>query len=243
MAPACDPSELAQEDLGHVIYAIGITADFRVRPHDTVEAHVCFLNRLLASTRFQSFLYLSSTRVYGNGPTGEEVSIVTSPANPDHLYNLTKLTGECLCLTHTDVHTRVVRLSNVYGDDYSSPNFLASILQAAVKGEVVFRTSIDSSKDYIAVKEVAKLLVGIALEGRERIYNVASGCNVSNGDLAQAITAISGARVCFLQNAPRVSYGPIDTTRIQNEFAYQATGFIEQLPGLLSTWRNLNDSH
>ena len=30
---------LAGRDLGHVIYAIGMTADFRHRPHETIEAH------------------------------------------------------------------------------------------------------------------------------------------------------------------------------------------------------------
>src|SRR5437868_14664917 len=52
------------KDLGNIIYCIGLTADFRTRPFDTVEAHVCKLNELLKRGRFDSLLYLSSTRVY-----------------------------------------------------------------------------------------------------------------------------------------------------------------------------------
>src|ERR1043166_5646069 len=52
------------EALGHVIYAIGLTADFRERPLATAQAHVGTLTRALEFSRFKSFLYLSSTRVY-----------------------------------------------------------------------------------------------------------------------------------------------------------------------------------
>src|SRR6476659_903845 len=61
--------ELNGEPLGHVIYAIGVTADFRTRPFDTVAAHVCQLQKVLSEGHFDSLLYLSSTRVY-QGHTG-----------------------------------------------------------------------------------------------------------------------------------------------------------------------------
>src|SRR5580704_13059050 len=63
-------------DLGHVIYAIGITADFRNRPFDTVAAHVGRLAEVLQNYKFDSFLYLSSTRIYrGAASTREEAEI------------------------------------------------------------------------------------------------------------------------------------------------------------------------
>ena len=59
-------SEITSENLGHVIYCIGITSDFRERPFDTVNSHVSLLNDFLKNHNFESFLYLSSTRVYMN---------------------------------------------------------------------------------------------------------------------------------------------------------------------------------
>jgi len=38
--PARDDESIFSRPLGHVIYAIGLTADFRARPLETVEAHV-----------------------------------------------------------------------------------------------------------------------------------------------------------------------------------------------------------
>ncbi|MBV9064181.1 MAG: NAD-dependent dehydratase, partial [Methylobacteriaceae bacterium] len=51
--------------LGTVFYCIGVTADFRTRPFDTVAAHVCRLSRVLQGCEFDALIYLSSTRVYG----------------------------------------------------------------------------------------------------------------------------------------------------------------------------------
>src|SRR5579863_10465781 len=59
------------EKLGHVIYAIGLTGNFRQRPDAAIEAHVCLLQRMFSQADFDSWLYLSSTRVYGtHGTTG-----------------------------------------------------------------------------------------------------------------------------------------------------------------------------
>ena len=49
---------------GHVIDCIGLTGDFRTRLLDTAEAHVSLVARCLAELCFDSFLLLSSTRVY-----------------------------------------------------------------------------------------------------------------------------------------------------------------------------------
>ena len=54
---------LAHKNLGHVIYCSGVTSDFKFRSFDTIESHVCLLSFLLKNTNFESFNYLSSTRL------------------------------------------------------------------------------------------------------------------------------------------------------------------------------------
>ena len=55
-----------------MIYAIGVTADFRTRPFETMEAHVSVLCEILRDARLDSLTYLSSTRLYGGAAsTGE----------------------------------------------------------------------------------------------------------------------------------------------------------------------------
>ena len=54
-APFCPGREedTSRRDLGTVFYCIGLTADFRQRPLETVDAHVCMLNSLLCRATFE----------------------------------------------------------------------------------------------------------------------------------------------------------------------------------------------
>src|SRR6267378_3887747 len=109
--------QLPGRNLGEVIYCIGLTADFRSRPFDTVDAHVCKLLSVLRDCEFDSLLYLSSTRLYeGHSQTArEEDSLKFGPTNPSDLFGLSKALGESLSLA-CGKKVRVVRPSNVYGD-------------------------------------------------------------------------------------------------------------------------------
>src|SRR5437870_1176625 len=55
---------LGQRDLGNLIYCVGVTTDFGERVFDTVGAHVCHLRELLAESRLERLVYLSSVRLY-----------------------------------------------------------------------------------------------------------------------------------------------------------------------------------
>ena len=236
LQPGRSGEKVAGKELGHVIYAIGLTADFRTRPFDTVEAHVCKLAKLLTDTRFASWLYLSSTRVYG-GLSPDDIASESKPLpvfpDLDGIYNISKLMGESLCLTHPNEKVRVVRLSNVcgYGQEH---NFLASLVKELMhSGKAVIQEAPESAKDYITLSDVLLLLEKIALLGRERIYNLASGKLVTHNELAEQLTALTGGAIQFAENAPRRRFPLIDTSRIKNEFGFIATGLYDFLPELL----------
>jgi nucleoside-diphosphate-sugar epimerase len=226
----------AGRSLGHVIYCIGLTADFRERPVATVDAHVCVLADVLASYRFESFLYLSSARVYaGTNDTREDAALLVRPELPDHIYNLSKLTGEALCLAQAEPSVRVARISNVVGRADPAVNFLPSLLaEARREGKVVVRTSKQSSKDYIDIRDVCAVLERIALGGKSRLYNVASGVNTSNETIAAAIARGCAAHVEFAGGAPTNQFPPIDISRIRNEFMFCAIPFAQSVKLLFS---------
>ena len=231
--------------LGHVVYCIGVTADFRSRPFDTVEAHVCKLIEVLRKGRFESLLYLSSTRLYtGADSTDEDTTIRIAPLDPSDLYNASKVMGESLVL-NCGRPTRVVRISNVYGDEFDSNNFLPSIIRdAVVNQKIVMQTAADSAKDYVSIDDVVNSLIELAQHGRERIYNLASGRNVSNGELAEAIRAVTGCAVEFPTQAPSVTFPPIKIERLGAEFDFQPARVIDDIPHLVDLYRrNLESSH
>lgn len=212
--------------LGHVIYCAGVTSDFRVRPIDTIRAHVCDLVSLLEKGNYDSLLYLSSTRVYDGADTTEEESpIKIKPFTPDHLYNSSKALGESACLS-IGRNCRVVRLSNVFGKADTSSNFLTDVLRDAKKGGVRFGTALDSEKDYISVSDVVPALCKIALEGKFKIYNLAAGKNTSNREIAETLAKEFQCTICVSPDAPTVKFPPINTNRVQAEFPFAVTEVI-----------------
>jgi nucleoside-diphosphate-sugar epimerase len=231
---------LPTKDPGHVVYCAGVTADFRSRPFDTVAAHVGHLAEVLAHVPPESFLYLSSTRVYGaSGREGALLSI--DPANPDNLYNATKVAGEALCLAQPAAGVRVARLSNVYGSGMASGDFLSAILAESLTGRLHLATAYDSEKDYVAVEDVVRAIERIALVGRHRLYNVASGRNITHRALAERLAQFTRCRVTVDHDAPRIAYPPIETRRLAAEFAadepWSPANLLDRLPGLVADHR------
>ncbi len=218
------PAELAASLRGHVVYCIGLTADFRSRPWDTVDAHVGVLRHVLANGNFASMTYLSSTRVYLGSEVGsEDAALTVRPEAPDQLYNLSKLMGESLCHAahRPDRPVRVVRLSNVIGGDLASDNFIYALLREALAtGAMQLGSSLDSAKDYIALADVTRMLERIAVFGLARCYNLASGQQTTNGEVVETIATLTGAKYSVSNNAPRSTFPQIDISRLHDEFGF-----------------------
>ncbi len=230
--PGRDDPGLCTRPLGQVIYAIGLTADFRSRPYDTVQAHVSLLAELLQKADFSSLLYLSSTRVYMHAASSREDAMLGVQAqDPSDLYNLSKLMGESLCLNGGRAGVRVVRLSNVVGgEDADTANFLPSLVREARGGRLLLQTAPDSAKDYIHIDDVAELLPRIASTGRQRLYNVASGIQTRHAQWTAHLQAQTGCRVDIAPGAPAAGFIPIDITRIREEFAFVPRSVFSALP-------------
>ena len=230
-APDRNDNDLFKRPLGNVIYAIGLTADFRHRPHDTVEAHVQILSELLKRADFKSLLYLSSTRVYARADSGKEdapLPVLTQDASD--LYNLSKLMGESLCLSDTRPTVRVARLSNVVGGVHAnSSNFLHALTHEAQGGRIVLQTALDSVKDYIHIDDVVDLLIRIATSGRQRIYNVASGVQTTHQQWTDQLAKQTGCSVEVANGAPTSSFVQIDISRICSEFNFQPNPVLTTL--------------
>ena len=231
-------ADVQVRDLGVVIYSIGVTADFRRRQFDAIEAHVQRFREVVTSARYESLVYLSSTRLYRYGrATQEDAPIVVRPREADDLYAISKCMGESIALTVAP-RCKVVRLSNVYGDDFASDNFLSSIIRDALRQKhVELQTAFSSAKDYISVDEVCELLLRISLDGREQIYNVASGISTSHGEICKAIARVTAATFEAVANAPEIRDQPIDTSRISREFAFTAVPLVDQIEEIVVAFR------
>lgn len=210
--------EIFDRDLGKVVYAIGLTADFRQRPYDTVEAHVGYLSRVLKEASFSSLTYLSSTRVYQASKTGKEDGLLTVSSDAESLYNLTKLTGETLCLQSG--RGQVARLSNIVGEG-ASESFISQLISEAETGKVCLRSSLSSSKDYLLINDAIKALAVLIVHDDMRIYNVASGKNTSTAEVLDALSTRFKFEVTVDEPDTESYFPVIDVERMSKLLTWQ----------------------
>lgn len=221
------------QNLGHVVYCAGMTADFRKRPYDTVDSHVTRLANLLQTQRFDSFLYLSSTRVYAKSTStscSDKSGVTVNSQDPSDLYNISKLMGESLCLQHQSNAVRVARLSNIVGSkcNLTSHNFLDAVVSEALKtGSVHLQTAAESEKDFLPMVDLVSLILQVVLHGRSRIYNLASGINISNEEITSALQEKLGITVNYTEGAPIWKFPTIDISLLKAEFGFLPTPFTE----------------
>ena len=118
---------ISNASLDKIIYCIGVTYDFKERPLDTLEANLCELVNIIKNYNFESITYLSSVRLFN----------VIQPSNTD-IYNLSKIMAENVLLNYCKKDFKIVRLSNVYGFNPSSMDFLISIMKKCPNHSAIF---------------------------------------------------------------------------------------------------------
>jgi nucleoside-diphosphate-sugar epimerase len=236
--------DLFDRDLGDVIYCIGMTADFRTKPFETVESHVCKLSGLLQYGQFNSLTYLSSTRLYINTPFSstkvkEEDSIRIHSDNPSDIFAASKLTGELLALNCGRSNIKIVRLSNVFGDDFNSENFITSVIKdALLQGQVKILSSPNSAKDYISIEDVCQSLFLLANLNVSGVYNLAFGYNTTNQELLSEIARLTGAKMNYLIDAPTVLFTEIDTNKLEEVIQFKpGKSVLKSLPDIIQAFR------
>ena len=222
------------EDLGTVVYSIGLTADFRERPTECFDAHVFLPQRVLRENRCQQFVYLSSTRVYGSRfdyETSLDAAKTHSESDPvlvqagelDDAYNISKLAGESLVLMHDPGHI-VVRLSNVVGEAALMQSFLGQVVkQIKDDGKLTLQSHPDAAKDYVSISAVGAAVLGLLGPVEGGIYNVCNGYNISH---RQWLTHLLGLLDFEWEGSS--SKLPPEAGILDNRRLCEATGFVPE---------------
>jgi nucleoside-diphosphate-sugar epimerase len=242
--PAREDMAIYERDLGDVVYCVGLTADFRSRPFETVDAHVGLLRSMLERATFSSFLYLSSTRVYRGLQVGrEEVPLLVDPANPEEIYNASKVLGEILCLSQARETVRVVRLSNVIGPYATSPSFARSIVADAVdRGVIELESHLDSAKNYVDIRDVVDIIPQIVATGRARLYNIAGANSTTHREFVALIQRATNCTIIERPGMPLKEFPPIAIDRISREFDFVPRPVGESLTDMVSEYRQSSAS-
>jgi nucleoside-diphosphate-sugar epimerase len=225
-----------KNNLGTILYCVGLTADFRVRIGETLDAHVCLLKRVIDNCTFKQFVYFSSTRVYaGSDRTDEYSALLANPTNLSDFYNLSKIMGEAYCLQCGKENMKSVRLSNVIGFDKNSNNFLNQVTQDALnKGKVVLQSHPNSEKDFVVLDDVLRMIEAISMDGKDNIYNIAAGHNETFADIVNYVCQKTGASFKTDTSLPKHHFPQISIERIQKEFKFYPSNIYKNIDTLIN---------
>lgn len=228
------------------MYCAGLTADFLARPFDTVQSHVSHLAQVLqyglAQGSLQSLVYLSSTRLYdalGAVLAQESAVLPMDPANPRHLYDLSKGLGESLCHVAGQGLARVARLACVYEGPQDADGFLPALLRQVLQARAAGIACVDVpssphfTRDYVHLDDAVDALIRIAVQGCQPVYNVASGINVANAELFDYLERRWG---CVVRPSMHAQFAPtpkIDIGRMSTELHWRPRRLLAALDDIL----------
>lgn len=235
MTLGCQPKLFGRGDrledflpLGTVFYCAGMTADYLESAGATVVSHASLLAEVLQTEAFDQVIYLSSTRLYDRfSPdqlTSENSDFPINPSQPRHLYDLTKLTGECLCQLVKSAPAHIARLSGVYSENFAKDGFMGTLLSKLAQtprgGVVTIDSSPGISRDYVHIDDVVSALMLMSDRKGNEIYNVASGINISNQEISEIMKRRTGRFIEFTQREDAQQFASVDVSRLSEHFSF-----------------------
>ncbi len=238
-APKKNTSDLMKVQHGHIIYCIGLTSDFRRRPLDTMQAHVCILRELLERVEFKSLTYLSSTRVYhGSSSTKESDKLSMNPENLEDLYGISKLAGESLCHHSGRQNVKIVRLSNIVGYRKDSDLFIDQLLhEIANHNTLTLKSSLLSRKDYLYIDDAVNAIASLALTNNTGCFNVAYGNNISNQTIIDQLNENFDFKLTIEKNAPVIDFPIINTEKIRKTIHFNPSPFSDYFSEFINCYK------
>ena len=183
--------QLLGTDLGELFYCAGMTSDYAANPLNTTQVHINLILSLLESCRYNSIVYLSSTRLYDR-PSATDVcselisendSILMNTQNPRHLYDLTKAVGESLCLNMASEKASIARLACVWDTSDIATGFIPSLIRQLQEVRykpssekcIFVNSTADVARHYIHINDLVSAIIDMAYkEGCDQIISLAS---------------------------------------------------------------------
>ena len=99
------------------------------KPNKALESNLAVLSKVL-NNKFKTFTYLSSIRTYSTNKIGiENKKILFDSKEEGVFFKALKLSAESLCLQIKNPKIKVIRLSNLFGDNFNNHKYLLPTLK------------------------------------------------------------------------------------------------------------------
>jgi len=221
-------------NLGNIIYCVG-SDDWQKKTIKGFFSNFGHLQQIVFNNSFKSIIFLSTTRVYLNSShTFEEKNLSINSLKFNDYYNILKLASESLLL-RLNKKVKIIRLSNVFGYNYKSPLLLPTLIRDAIKKKKIqIIISQNSTKDYIHIDDVIRIIFRILRSGKNDIYNVASGNNITIKNIVQILKEKINCKVLLKNQNKKILEPKININKIRKEFKFKSKLNIKKdLPVLI----------
>ena len=212
-----------KKNLNNVIFCIGSDNVFN-NPINAINANLKILIEVIENNRFDSFLFISSTRIYlGSKKTREIDEININPNNPTYLFNLLKLASENYCLSKKNKNIKIVRLSNLYGEYFKDQIYLLPTLLRNIKRnkKITITINKNSKKNYLDVNDAIPLFLKILKKSKYKIYNIASNRSYSLSYIIQNLKINKNFKIEYKNQKTRYDEPRINIDRVKKEFKFK----------------------
>jgi len=140
----------------------------------------------------ESFIFLSTTEIYGNNKVPFVESMKPKPISP---YSESKLKAEMLCFQfykRYNLPITIIRSSIVYGPKQLGKMFIPSLISSLVKGETFDMTKGEQTRDFIYVDDLVEAIILASLNNitTNEVINVCSGLESKISDVAKIVIKI-----------------------------------------------------
>ena len=231
------------KNLNNIIYCIG-SYNFIKDPKGSFDANLGIVPQIIFNNKFASFTLISTTRMYLVNPqkkTKENNLIYINPNLKNFYHNSLKLSAESLCLSLPNKKIKVVRMSNLFGNNFTNQIYLLPTLIRSSLNDKKINIFINkkSSKDYLHIDEASDVLIKIIKKGKRKLYNIASGKNIELSKIAEKIKKITNCKINYANQKTMVKEPIINIDRIKKEFNFKPKkDLIKSLSELISNYKN-----
>lgn len=198
---------VTNEKIDYVIHAAGLASPVHYKkfPLETIESAILGAKNLLELSRItrpESFLFFSSSEIYGDPepasiPTPETYHGRVSSVGPRACYDESKRLAETLCMTYYQVYgtpVRIVRPFNLYGPGmrHTDRRVVPTFLYKGLIGQSLpVHDKGTQTRTFCYITDAVIALLKVLISGRDgEVYNV--GNDKPELDMYELATIISG---------------------------------------------------
>lgn len=208
-ASGVDRAVAGSDVVFHLAAHIGIPYSY-IHPNDVVQCNVNGTVHVLEACRRHAvgrLVAFSTSEVYG---TAQYTPIDEAhPLHPQSPYAASKVGADQICLSYArsfDLPVTICRPFNTYGPRQPARAVLPTIITQALAGDVIRLGALTPRRDLVFAEDTARgaMLLAECDAALGEVVNLATGTDVSVGDLAEAVIRLTGGGKRIEQDATRI---------------------------------------